>query len=110
SSPFPLVDTHAHLDDHRLKSRMAEVLRNARQAGVIQMVAVGTTAADSESVAALARAHPGVFAAVGIHPNDSVDAGPGDWEQIRTLARRPEVVAIGETGLDRHWDRSPFDL
>src|SRR4051794_22101973 len=99
NSPFPLVDTHAHLDDRRLKGRLTEVLRAAREAGVVQVVAVATTADDSESVAEMARNYPGVFAAVGIHPNDSADAGPGDWERIRRLAGRSEVVAIGETGL-----------
>jgi TatD DNase family protein len=110
SPPFPMVDTHAHLDDRRLKGRLTEVLRAAREAGVVQVIAVATTADDSESVAEMARTCPGVFAAVGIHPNDSADARPGDWERVRSLAGRSEVVAIGETGLDRHWDRSPFEL
>jgi TatD DNase family protein len=108
--PPALVDTHAHLDDRRLKGRLGEVLRAAREAGVVQVVAVATTAEDSRSVAELARIHPGVFAAVGIHPNDAAVAAPDDWERVRALAARPEVVAIGETGLDRHWDRTPFDL
>lgn len=108
--PAPLVDTHAHLDDRRLKGRLSEVLRAAREAGVVHVIAVATTARDSESVAAIAREYPGIFAAVGIHPNDAADAGPGDWERIRDLAGRPEVVAIGETGLDRHWNRTPFEL
>ena len=72
--PPALVDTHAHLDDRRLKGRLVEVFRSAREAGVVQVIAVSTTADDSESVAALARTHPGVFAAVGVHPNDAVDA------------------------------------
>jgi len=110
SPPPPLVDTHAHLDDRRLRSRLPEVLRAARQAGVVHVVAVATTAEDSESVVGLAREHPGVFAAVGIHPNEAAEAGPGDWGRIVALAAGPEVVAIGETGLDRHWDRAPFDL
>ncbi|WP_435010597.1 TatD family hydrolase [Tundrisphaera lichenicola] len=108
NSAHGLIDTHAHLDDRRLKIRIEEVLRASRDAGVFQVIAVSTTADDSASVADLARDHPGVFAAVGIHPNDAVDAMPGDWDRIRSLATRPEVVAIGETGLDRHWDRTPF--
>ncbi len=110
SVPARLVDTHAHLDDRRLRSRLAEVLGAADRAGVVQVVAVATTAEDSESVAALARDHRGVFAAVGIHPNDAAGADPGDWGRIEALADRPEVVAIGETGLDRHWDRTPFPV
>jgi len=107
--PF-LIDTHAHLDDGRLKGRLGEVLRNAREAGVVQVVAVATTAADSESVLTMATENPGVFASVGIHPNETREAAPGDWARIVELASRPEVVALGESGLDRHWDRAPFDL
>ena len=110
NDPPPLVDTHAHLDDRRLKGRLSEVLRSARDAGVVQVVAVATTAVDSASVLVIARENPGVFASVGIHPNDSADAAPGDWGRICQLAREPGVVALGETGLDRHWDRAPFGL
>ena len=108
--PPSLVDTHAHLDDRRLKGRLGEVLRSASAAGVVQVVAVATTAEDSASILAIAREHPGVFASVGIHPNEAADARPEDWERVRGLAGRPEVVALGETGLDRHWDRTPFDV
>jgi TatD DNase family protein len=105
-----LVDTHAHLDDPRLKSRLDQVLRSSLEAGVVQIVAVATTAEDSASVVNIARDHPGVFATVGIHPNDAIEARSGDWETIQSLARLPKVVAIGETGLDRHWDKTPFDV
>ena len=110
SSSSPLVDTHAHLDDRRLGSRIREVLNSARAAGVVQVIAVATTAEDSGSVVGLAREYPGVFATVGIHPNEAADAVPGDWDRVVSLASDPNVVAIGETGLDRHWDRTPFDL
>ncbi len=110
SSLPALVDTHAHLDDPRLKSRLDEVLRHCIQAGVTQVIAVATTAEDSQSVLAIAEGRPGVFASVGIHPNNAAEAAPGDWDVIKTLASDPRVVALGETGLDRHWDRTPFDL
>jgi TatD DNase family protein len=110
AAPPPLVDTHAHLDDRRLKPQIADVLARARAAGVVQVVAIATTAEDSSSVVELAASHPGVFAAVGIHPNDAAEAAPGDWERINALAGRPRVVAIGETGLDRHWDKTPFPI
>jgi TatD DNase family protein len=110
-SPLPpLVDTHAHLDDPRLKNRLSQVLRSSSEAGVVQIVAVATTAEDSDSVVRIARDHLGVFATVGIHPNNAIEAKPGDWATIRSLARLPEVVALGETGLDRHWDRTPFEV
>lgn len=105
---WPLIDTHAHLDDHRLRADWPGVLERARGAGLVQMVAIGTTAADSAEVVALARAHRGIFASVGIHPNEAAEATEADWAAVVDLASRPEVVAIGETGLDRYWDRTPF--
>jgi TatD DNase family protein len=54
--------------------------------------------------------HSGVFATVGIHPNEAGDAKPGDWDEVVRLAGATRVVGIGETGLDRHWDRTPFAL
>lgn len=106
----PLIDTHAHLDDARLRPELGEILGRARRAGVVQVVAIGTTAADSADVVAIAGEHPGVFAAVGFQPNNVVDAIDGDWERIVELASAPRVVALGETGLDRHWDRTRFPL
>jgi TatD DNase family protein len=104
-----LVDTHAHLDDPRLRVDLDGIIGRAREGGVTQILAVGTTAADSERVCELARTRPGVFAAVGIHPNHAHEAEPGDWERVRALAGGPRVAAIGETGLDRHWDFTPFE-
>jgi TatD DNase family protein len=106
----PLIDSHAHLDDPRLRGDWDGVLSRARDAGVVQMLAIGTTAADSVEVVELARSHRGIFAAVGIHPNDAAEATEADWTAIVDLAARPAVVAIGETGLDRYWDRTPFDV
>ncbi|MHC5537872.1 TatD family hydrolase [Singulisphaera rosea] len=105
-----LVDTHAHLDDPRLYNDLDAVLTRARLAGVGQVVAIGTTAEDSGLVAAIARERPGVFAAVGIHPNHITEARDGDWERILSLIGQPKVVAVGETGLDRYRDNTPFEL
>jgi len=104
----PLIDTHAHLDDPRLAHDLAAVLARAAAAGVGQVVAIGTTAGSSAAVLEIADAYPGVFAAVGIQPNHVAEAVPGDWERVVALADRPGVVALGETGLDRYWDRVPF--
>jgi len=108
--PPLIVDTHAHLADSRLASRLSEVLDSARSAGVNRVIAVATTALDSRVVVDLCREHPEVSAAVGIHPNDAFEATGEDWTTIETLATDLGVVAIGETGLDRHWDRTPFAL
>ena len=105
---FPLVDTHAHLDDERLRADLEGVLNRAICAGVEQIIAIGTTAATSAAAVELAQTHRGVFAAVGIHPNDAAEAGQRDWPLITDLINRPGVVAVGETGLDRYWKRTPF--
>jgi TatD DNase family protein len=110
AAPSPLIDTHAHLDDPRLRGDWDGVLGRARAAGVVQVLAIGTTAADSAVVVELSRSHRGIFAAVGIHPNEASGATEADWAAILDLAGRPEVVAIGETGLDRHWDSTPFEV
>ena len=111
NAALALVDTHAHLADPRLLTRLPAVLATARSSGVSKIIAVATTAADSRTVFGLAQEDPeSIGAAVGIHPNDAGEAAAGDWEIIETLAAEPAVVAIGETGLDRHWDRTPFAL
>jgi TatD DNase family protein len=105
---MPLIDTHAHLDDERFASDLPEVLKRAAYAGVEAILAVGITASSSRAVLRLAEEHAMVYAAVGIHPNEASSAGPGDWGEVEQLAGHPRARAIGETGLDRYWDRAPF--
>ncbi len=81
-----------------------------RAAGVEAIVCVGTTLASSRAAVQLAETHAGIYAAVGIHPNSCVEASNGDWQAIAALAEHPRVVALGETGLDRHWDFAPLEL
>ncbi|TWT37669.1 putative deoxyribonuclease YcfH [Posidoniimonas corsicana] len=104
-----LIDTHAHLDQDAFDADRTEVIRRAVDAGVEHVVAIGVTADSSEACVRLAEEHGPVSAAVGIQPNDVAEAKPGDWDRIVELAQRPGVVALGETGLDRHWDFTPFD-
>jgi TatD DNase family protein len=104
------VDTHAHLGDTRLISQLPDVLKRARHAGVTQVVAIGTTSTDSTELAAITQSQPGVFAAVGVHPNEAATSNDADWTTVAQLVTHPCVVAIGETGLDRYWDRTPFNV
>jgi len=108
--PFSWIDTHAHLDDEPFDADLAEVLDRARRAGVEAIICPGITADSSEKAAGLAAAHSMLSAAVGIQPNYAAEAAPGDWDRIVALAERPGVVALGETGLDRHWDFTPMDV
>jgi TatD DNase family protein len=105
-----LIDTHAHLDDEQFAGDRPAVLERARAAGLQAVVTIATTAASSAANLALAREYPGVFASAGIHPNNAAQAGPDDWSAVVALANEPRVVGIGETGLDRHWDDTPFPL
>ena len=103
-------DTHAHLDDEQFDATRDDVVQRASAAGVSTIVTVGTTLASSETCVALARHYRCVFAAVGIQPNHAGQAAAGDWDRIVRLADEPLVVALGETGLDRYWDFTPFDV
>lgn len=103
-------DTHAHLDDESFKRMWPAVMARAAEAGVTNIVCVGTSARTSRRCVEIAEKYPSISAAVGIQPNYVSEATPHDWEQIVEMAGHPRVVAIGETGLDRYWDRAPFDL
>jgi TatD DNase family protein len=105
-----LIDTHAHLDDRQFDECRDDVVRRAAEAGVAGIVCVGTTALSSAKAVQLAEQYRAISAAVGIQPNCCGDVAADDWDRIVELASRPDVVALGETGLDRYWDDTPFDV
>ena len=104
-----LFDTHTHIDQSDFDDIRDAIVQRARDAGVSTLIAVGTTAGSSRTCVELAARYDGVYAAVAIHPNYVAESGPDDWADIERLASAPRVVAIGETGLDRHWDYTPFE-
>ncbi|MBI5490624.1 MAG: YchF/TatD family DNA exonuclease [Deltaproteobacteria bacterium] len=105
----PLFDAHAHLDFDDFSGETDAVLARARAAGLVGIVTVGAgRGLDGQDAAvALAARHPDVWATVGIHPHDARQADETALARIRELAARPRVVAIGEIGLDYHYDHSP---
>ncbi|MCA9049144.1 MAG: TatD family hydrolase [Planctomycetaceae bacterium] len=105
-----LIDTHCHLDADAFRHNLAEVLAEANSYGVTRMVTIGTDLASSEAAIRLAAEHSCVYPVVGIHPNYTAKAAAGDWDRIERLARQPEVVGIGETGLDLYWDTVPLPV
>lgn len=105
-----MFDTHAHLDQPEFDADRPGVIERAKAAGITTMLAVGVTAASSRACIELAAAEPALLAAVGIQPNYCSQAAEGDWDEIVRLAGQPGVVALGETGLDRHWDYTPFEI
>ncbi len=105
-----LFDTHAHLDESAFAEDLTEVIQRAESAGLAGILTVGVSATSSEAAIRLAETFPLVWAAVGIHPNYAAQAAPDDWRKIEHLVQHPRVVALGETGLDRHWHYTPFDV
>jgi TatD DNase family protein len=105
-----LFDTHAHLNAGQFEAILPDVIQRANDAGVTKVTVVGCTAEDSQTAIDIAEQYVGVFASVGIQPNYVSEANEGDYEKIVELAMHPSVIAIGETGLDRYWDRAPFEL
>lgn len=103
-----LVDTHAHLDEERFQSDRGDVVARAAAVGVRRILTIATTAASSQASADLAATFPGVFASAGIHPNYAGQAAQGDWDLVIECLQRPQVRALGETGLDRFHDFTPF--
>jgi TatD DNase family protein len=102
-----LVDTHAHLMDAAFDVDRQAVVARAHDAGVTGLILVGYDLATSRAAVELARATPNAWAAVGIHPNSAGEASDADFEAMAELARMPEVVAIGETGLDNYREFTP---
>jgi len=104
-----LFDTHAHLHFPEFADDLDAVLARARDAGVRQMVTVGTDVETSRAAIALAERDPDLFASVGIHPHHAGEVGEADLAELERLARSPRVVAIGEAGLDFFRNLSPPD-
>ena len=106
-----MIDSHAHLGRPEFDSDREEVLSRAVSAGVSFVVEAGTDAESSRRAVDLSRRHPHVRAAVGMHPCDVREGREAEMKEIEALAREPEVVAIGETGLDFHWrENAPPDI
>lgn len=103
-----LIDSHAHLDDPRFDGERGDVIERARQAGVTAIINAGADMASSRSSVALAREYEGyIFATVGIHPHSAKEATAQSYAELELLLTEPGVVAVGEIGLDYHYDLSP---
>jgi TatD DNase family protein len=107
-----LIDTHCHLTDPRFASDRSDVIERARTAGVTRIVAVGGGGPIefSEAAAALAAEHSFLRATAGIHPHDAKSYDDAVEARIEALLARPEVVAVGETGLDYYYEHSPREI
>ncbi len=107
-----LVDSHCHLDDEKFDADRDAAIERARAAGVARMMAIGTGDGppDLETALRLARRHDFIYATIGVHPHDAAKATPETFDTLAHLAKDPKVLAIGEIGLDYHYDFSPRDV
>jgi TatD DNase family protein len=101
-----VTDAHAHLDHFEDAD---EAVERAEQAGVTQIIAVGTGIESCRATLALCDRHEGVFAALGIHPHQAGEATEADVDELGQLLAHSKAVAVGETGLDYYRDRAPRD-
>jgi TatD DNase family protein len=107
-----LIDSHCHLDSPEFDADRDEVVARALEAGVEHMVAIGTGKGppDLEAGIRLAERYPQFYATVGIHPHDAAKASKADFERLAKLLEHPRVIALGEMGLDYHYDFSPREI
>ena len=106
------VDSHCHLDDEKFAGDREAVIERALAAGVERMMAIGTGdgPADLETAVRLADLHRCFYATVGVHPHDAAKATEETFHRLRDLLSHPKVLALGEIGLDYHYDFSPRDV
>ncbi len=104
------IDSHDHLEMKQFSGSLDQVIHKARAAGLIHIVTVGSTLAESRQAVKIAKQYHEVSAVVGIHPHDAADLDDHTIRELKSLAGNDEVVAIGETGLDFFRDRSPRPL
>src|SRR5688572_11327905 len=105
-----LIDSHCHLDFPELASELDAVLSRARTAGVGLMVTISTRRPQFNALKAIVEANDNVFCSVGTHPRRVTEEPYIMVEELVGLAPHPKVVAIGEAGLDYHYDHSPRDM
>ncbi len=105
-----LFDTHVHLNDDQFNDDLEEVIERARLNGVGRVVVVGFDEKTIKRAIELIDAYDFMYAAIGWHPVDAIDLTDDYLEWIEELTAHPKVVAIGEIGLDYHWDKSPKDV
>jgi TatD DNase family protein len=104
-----LADTHCHLDFEKFDVDRAGVLQRAWDAGLTRILIPGINLSSNRAVVELAESHPNLFAAVGVHPGDSLTWDGTALSAMRELAASSKVVAVGEIGLDYYWDAAPHD-
>ena len=105
-----MIDTHCHINDIKYDKDVKEVISRAVESGVEKMICVGTDLKTSEKALELANQYRKIYATVGCHPHESKDAQKGYLYEFEEMSKNPKVVAIGESGLDYHYNISPKNI
>lgn len=105
-----IFDTHAHYDEEAFDEDREILLSSLKGRGVSLVIDCGCDAASSKKAIELSEKYDFIYAAVGIHPHEAEEAGENDLDEIRRLLKHKKAVAIGEIGLDYHYDFSPREL
>src|SRR6266508_861751 len=105
-----MIDSHSHIYMDRYRDDRDAVIARAAAAGVTQLLQVGCTLEESQTVVALSASIPGIYAAVGVHPHQATTVRPDVLDALEALLHRPKVLAWGEIGLDFYYDHSPRDV
>ncbi len=105
-----LFDTHVHLNDKKYADDLMEVIDRAKNEGVKYMLVVGYDQVSNQRAIELAEKYEFIYAAVGWHPVDAIYLTDELFDQLKEQLNHSKVVAVGECGLDYHWDTSPVDI
>lgn len=110
SSTPEFIDSHAHLDFPEYADELDAVIERARTAGVSRMLTVGTTLEGSISSLEIAKKYPFIYSTAGVHPHEAASVDENSLAEIRKLTEHEKVVAVGEVGLDYHYEHSARDI
>jgi TatD DNase family protein len=109
-SIVPLIDTHCHLEMVQFDGDREAVIGRAKEAGFEALITVGSNLEGTLKALKLAEQFDFIYVSVGIHPHDAKDFSQQIYEDLKMMTKNKKVVAIGETGLDYHYDHSPRDV
>ncbi|MGB7874894.1 MAG: TatD family hydrolase [Anaerolineales bacterium] len=104
-----LTDTHCHLDFHKFDEDRTAVIKRAERAGLVRILIPAISVTSSLSAIKLAESHPMLYAAIGVQPNESLTWDNASISALRELSTNPNIVAIGEIGLDYYWEAAPHN-
>ncbi|MCR2044232.1 TatD family hydrolase [Anaerosalibacter massiliensis] len=105
-----LIDSHAHLDDKRFNKDRDRLIKSLEENDISLVINIGADISTSIKSVKLAEEYENIYAAVGVHPHSAKEMDDSTIEVLRAFANRDKVVAIGEIGLDFHYDNSPRDI